>query len=182
MPDQTPYWLVLSRVNGIGQARFRRLLDYFGDAEIAWHAIYADLISAGINSRTAEAPVVSRRITDPSREMDRLISSGATALTWESENYPERLREVDDAPPVLYVLGSIEPQDSWSVAVVGTRRATHYGRAAASQLSAELAEGGVTIVSGLARGIDAIAHQAALHAGGVRSRHLPGRRPAPPSW
>jgi DNA processing protein len=166
MTYQTPYWVSLSCVPGIGPARFRRLLDYFGDPETAWHASYAGLAAAGIDMRTAEALVASRRTIDPLRAIDRIEAAGAHVLTWESKQYPERLREVDDAPPVLYVLGNIEPQDSWSVAVVGTRRATHYGRAAASQLAGELAAGGVTIVSGLARGIDTIAHQAALDAGG----------------
>ncbi len=149
MSDQTPYWVSLTRVPGIGPARFRRLLDYFGDAETSWYATYADLQAAGLDHKSSMALVEQRRTADPLRAMDKILSSGATVLTWESENYPERLHEVDDAPPVLYVLGSIEPQDSWSVAVVGTRRATGYGRAVASQLSAELAEAGITIVSGL---------------------------------
>lgn len=166
MTDQTPYWVSLTRVPGIGPARFRRLLDFFGDIETAWHATYADLQAAGLDHRSSLALAELRRTTDPLRAMDKITSSGAAVLTWDSENYPERLREVDDAPPVLYVLGSIEPQDSWSVAVVGTRRATGYGRAVAQQLSTELAEAGVTIVSGLARGVDTIAHQAALDAGG----------------
>ena len=166
MSDQIPYWTSLARVPGIGPARFRRLLDYFGDAQTTWHATYADLLAAGLESKVAGALVESRRTSDLLREIERIDSVGASVLTWESESYPERLREVDDAPPVLYVLGSIEPQDSWSVAVVGTRRATHYGRSAAAQLSGELVEAGVTVVSGLARGIDTIAHQAALDAGG----------------
>jgi DNA processing protein len=98
--------------------------------------------------------------------MARIEASGARVLTWQSPDYPERLKEVDDAPPVLYALGSLTPSDAWSVAVVGTRRVTTYGREAAARLSAELAEAGVTIVSGFARGIDTIAHHAALDAGG----------------
>jgi DNA processing protein len=142
------------------------LLDHFGDGQTAWHATYADLAAAGLDSRAAEALVAARRTADPAREMARIEALGARVLTWESEEYPERLREVDDAPPVLYVLGSVEAQDGWAVAVVGTRRVTSYGRAVASQLAAELAEGGITIVSGLARGVDTIAHQSALDAGG----------------
>lgn len=151
---------------GIGPARFRRLLDYFGDVETAWSAAFADLVIAGLESRVAEAVLETRRTAQPLREIEKIEAAGAQALTWESADYPERLREVDDAPPVLYVLGNIEPQDSWAVAVVGTRRATGYGRAVAAQLSAELTEAGVTLVSGLARGIDTIAHQAAIDAGG----------------
>src|SRR5439155_13566721 len=87
-------------------------------------------------------------------------------LTWETEGYPKRLRELDDAPPVLYALGELSAADDWAVGVVGTRRATSYGREAATQLSSGLAESGVTVVSGLAHGIDTVAHKAALDAGG----------------
>lgn len=166
MLDQTPYWVSLSRVPGIGPARFRRLLDYFGEAETAWYATYADLQAAGLDHRSAMSLTEIRRNADPLKAWEKIQGSGAAVLTWESAAYPERLREVDDAPPVLYMLGSIEPQDSWAVAVVGTRRATGYGRAVVTQLSTELAEAGVTIVSGLARGIDTLAHQATLDAGG----------------
>lgn len=166
MQDHTAYWVALSRVPGIGPARFRRLLDFFGDVERAWRATYADLQAAGLDHRTSLALAELRRTSDPLTMLAKIDLAGAAVLTWESETYPERLREVDDAPPVLYTLGSIEPQDSWSVAVVGTRRATGYGRAVTAQLSAELAEAGVTVISGLARGIDTIAHQSALDAGG----------------
>ncbi|HST04686.1 MAG TPA: DNA-processing protein DprA [Chloroflexia bacterium] len=166
MPDQTPYWIALSRVPGIGPMRMRKLLDYFGDAATAWGAMLGDLKSAGLEPRVAEALLTTRRTTDPDREMGRLDDAGAQVLTWESENYPERLREVDDAPPVLYVLGEIAPQDSFAVAIVGTRRITPYGRAATAQLASELAQAGVTVVSGLARGVDTVAHSTSIESGG----------------
>ena len=81
-------------------------------------------------------------------------------------SFPTRLREIADPPPVIYVRGSWEPQDEWSLAVVGTRRATAYGRQAAGELARDLAASSVTVVSGLARGIDTIAHRSALDAGG----------------
>jgi len=87
-------------------------------------------------------------------------------LTWKDEGYPSRLKQIYDLPPVLYVRGSLTPQDEWCLAVVGTRRPTYYGREVAEQIPADLARNGITIVSGLARGIDAIAHRAALDAGG----------------
>lgn len=166
MTDQKPYYMGLSKVAGIGPARTRRLLERFGDAETAWHATLGDLMAAGLEGKTASALVEARRATDLEREMERIETAGAHLLTWGCEDYPERLREVEDSPPVLYVLGDFAPPDSWAVAVVGTRRATHYGREATARLSAELAEAGVTVVSGLARGIDTIAHTASLDAGG----------------
>jgi DNA processing protein len=164
--DQTPYFIGLTRVAGIGPVRMRRLLERFGNAETAWHATYADLLDCGLEIKIADALVETRRTTDLDREMERLDAAGARALTWESDDYPERLREVDDSPPVLYTLGDFAPSDSWAVAVVGTRRATHYGREVTARLVAELAEAGITVVSGLARGIDSEAHRAALDGGG----------------
>jgi DNA processing protein len=88
------------------------------------------------------------------------------AFAWRDAAYPPRLREVDDHPPVLYVRGELLPEDEWAVAIVGTRRATPYGRQAAEHFATELAAHRITVVSGLARGIDAVAHRAALNAGG----------------
>src|SRR5215212_1888268 len=166
MTDQTTYWVGLSKVPGIGPARMRKLLEYFPSAQEAWSAQYTDLLQAGLDARTAEALLATRRDTDLDVEMERLEKMGARALTWESEGYPKRLLEVDDAPPVLYALGELTEADEWAIGVVGTRRFTSYGREAAGRLSTGLAESGVTVVSGLARGIDTIAHKAALDAGG----------------
>jgi DNA processing protein len=97
---------------------------------------------------------------------DRLVSQGISVLTWEDNAYPPRLKEIDQPPPVLYVRGELMDEDSWAVAIVGTRRVSAYGRQVTEELAAFLAQNGVTVVSGLARGVDAIAHQAALNAGG----------------
>jgi DNA processing protein len=166
MTDQTAYWVALSKAPGIGPARMRRLLDYFGSAQEAWSATYSDLVQAGLDARTAEAVAASRREMDLDAEMERLEKAGVRALTLESEGYPKRLLEISDAPPVLYVLGELTEADEWAIGVVGTRRVTSYGREAATRLSSGLAESGVTVVSGLARGVDTIAHKAALDAGG----------------
>ena len=151
---------------GIGPARMRLLLSYFGDAQTAWHATVGDLAQAGLDGRAVEALVTTRKTLDLDAEMERLHRAGARALTWEDEDYPERLREVEDGPPVLYVLGELAPADNWAVGVVGTRKATHYGREATQRIVGELAGAGVSVVSGLARGIDSVAHLAALDAGG----------------
>jgi DNA processing protein len=151
---------------GIGPARMRLLLDYFGSAETAWNATIGDLLASGLDVKSTEALLAARRTSTPDAELERLESMGAVVLTWESEGYPERLREVGDAPPVLYVLGEITAADAWAVAVVGTRRSTAYGREVTARLSAGLAEAGISIISGLAKGIDTAAHNAALDAGG----------------
>ena len=88
------------------------------------------------------------------------------ALTWDDPTYPALLQQIPDAPPVLYIKGELTPADEWAVALVGTRKPTLYGREVARLLASELARNGVTVVSGLARGVDGIAHHAALEAGG----------------
>jgi DNA processing protein len=98
--------------------------------------------------------------------MERIKRQGIQVITWEDEIYPRRLREIDQPPPVLYLRGSIDPEDDWAVAIVGTRRVTPYGRQITADLAAFLARNGITVVSGLARGVDGIAHEAALGAGG----------------
>ena len=163
--DELKYWIAFNRVPRIGRARFMALERHFGTLEAAWHAGPHDLQAAGIDSRTA-LRIVSRRATvDPDEEIERLQSAGTRALTWHDPEYPPRLKEIYDLPPVLYVRGELAPEDERLIAVVGTRKPTAYGREAAHRLSYDLARAGVTIVSGLARGIDSIVHRAALEAG-----------------
>lgn len=166
MNEQTAYMVGLSKVAGIGPVRMRLLLESFGSAEAAWRASAGDLLAAGLDGKSTEALIESRRTADLAADMARIEAAGVRVLTWDGEDYPERLREVDDAPAVLYMLGEMSSADAWAVAVVGTRRATAYGRDVTARLSAELAEAGVTVASGLAKGIDTVAHNAALDAGG----------------
>lgn len=166
MHKDTPYYIAFSKVPGIGPARLRRLTGYFGNIESAWHATLGDLLAAGLDGRSAASLVETRRNARPDAELERLAKLGAHAVTWEDAEYPAALRELDGMPPVLYVLGELSPQDSWAVGVVGTRRATTYGCEAASRLCEGLAQSGVTVISGLARGIDTVAHRATLEAGG----------------
>ncbi len=160
------YWVGFNRVQGIGPHRLRALLDYFGDIESAWHASPRDLQQAGLDRRSLENLLAVRASLSLDREMARIERAGVQVLTWESSDYPRNLRHIYGPPPVLYVRGRLIPADEWSVAVVGTRRASAYGREAARRLATELARNSVTIVSGLARGIDVVAHQAVLEVGG----------------
>jgi len=108
----------------------------------------------------------TKRTWDLDRELDRVDRAGVTLLTWADPGYPARLRQIAAPPPVLYVRGSLTDDDELALGIVGTRRATAYGREVTSRLAGELATAGLTIVSGLAKGIDAYAHDAALRAGG----------------
>lgn len=160
------YWVAFNRAPGIGPAKVRALLDHFGDLELAWHAAPADLREAGLDRRAIENLVKLRESYDPDTDIRKAERAGAHILTWDDPAYPIRLREIPNPPPVLYVKGGFVESDQWALAIVGTRRASAYGKEAARVFAGELAASGVTIVSGLARGIDAAAHQATLEAGG----------------
>jgi DNA processing protein len=160
------YWVGFNRVPGIGTARLRALLDYFGDLETAWNAPAHDLQQAGLDRRSLANLLQARSELDLDADMERLEHGQIRVLTWDSAGYPPNLRQAYNAPPVLYIRGRIEERDEWAVAIVGTRRASVYGKEAARMISTGLAQAGVTVVSGLARGIDAVAHRACLDAGG----------------
>jgi len=160
------YWIGFNRVTGIGPAKLRALLDHFGDLETAWHADSASLREAGLDRRALEYLLAARAAMDLDAEAAKVKRLGAKAITWNDAGYPSQLKSIAAAPPLLYLKGALAPADQWAVAVVGTRRSTAYGREVTRSLVADLTHSGVTIVSGLARGIDAAAHQAALEAGG----------------
>ena len=164
--DERAYWVALNMAAGIGPVRFQRLLDICGGARGAWEASDLDLAAAGLERRTADSLRRLRQRTSPEAVTRRLAQLGIRALTLLDEEYPSNLREVADAPPVLFVRGRLVAEDSLAVALVGTRRATAYGRAVAERLARDLATAGVTVVSGLAKGVDTAAHVAALEAGG----------------
>jgi len=166
MAGRERYYVGFNLVRGIGPARLRMLIDAFGDVERAWHAPADALYRVGLDRRSLENLLETRARVDLDREVRRVAAVGAHILTWEDEGYPKLLAEIPDPPPVLYVRGELKPEDAWAVAVVGTRRASTYGREVTRRLVSVLAQSGVTIVSGLARGIDAVAHQTALEAGG----------------
>ncbi|HRT31134.1 MAG TPA: DNA-processing protein DprA [Anaerolineae bacterium] len=164
--DDLRYWLGLNLVRGIGPVRLRALLSAFGDVKTAWEAPEAELRGVGLDQRTLQNLLQARRQVDLEQLQRKVEAAGVQALTWEEAAYPALLKQLVDAPPVLFVKGELTPSDEWAVALVGTRKPTAYGREAARLLATELARNGVTVVSGLARGIDGIAHQAALDAGG----------------
>ena len=160
------YWVGFNLVRGIGPARLRTLLEHFGNPERAWTASKASLRAAGLGEKLAAEVVRLRSELDLDREWERLERESVRTLTWQDEDYPRRLSEIDQPPPVLYLRGRLTDTDLWSVAVVGTRKLTAYGRQVTEKIAGFLAENGVTIVSGLARGVDTIAHRAAIRAGG----------------
>jgi DNA processing protein len=163
---ELPYWVAFGRVPQIGRARLSLLEAHFGKLEDAWKASPAGLQAAGLSGAALSALLAARDGIEPEEEIERLERLGVRALTWHDDAYPSRLKEIFDRPPLLYVRGELRAADEWSVAIVGTRRATAYGRQVAEELTEGLARNGITVVSGLARGIDTIAHRTALNCGG----------------
>lgn len=159
-------WVGLGLLPSLTPRRLSMLLSRLGGPVEAWEALGG--------GRGAPVPglddvwdklVAERRVADPEGELRRAERAGARVLTWEDAGYPGPLHDIPDPPPVLYVLGEWRPEDALGVAIVGTRRCTSYGRLVAQRLAAELAGLGITVISGLAPGIDTAAHKGALTAG-----------------
>ena len=164
--EDIKYWVGFSLISGIGPVRFTQLENYFTSLENAWKAGPAELKQAGLDSGAIRAITSQRSKISLEAEMEKLDRFGVKVFTWHDEGYPSRLKEIYDYPPLIYVRGSLLPEDEWCLAVVGTRRATVYGRQVTEEIVADLARSNITIVSGLAKGIDSVAHNSALEAGG----------------
>jgi DNA processing protein len=160
------YWLGFNRVKGVGPARLQALLDHAGSIERAWAAPEPQLYAAGLDKRAVASMLEARRKMDLDAYVAEVEACDCEVMTWDSPDYPSLLRQIAAPPPVLYVRGRFEPVDQWAMAVVGTRRLSAYGRIITQQLVTSLVMNGVTVVSGLARGIDAIAHRVAVEQGG----------------
>ena len=158
------YWLALRRA-GLGTTNFALLVRHFPTMRDAWESPASEILRAGVETQYARAIERARDRFEPDNELNLLAKHGARALTWMGEDYPERLREIPQSPPVVFVRGAEGPEFDQAVAVVGTRHVTPYGRQAAEHFCEALGAAGVAIVSGLARGVDAIAHRVALEQG-----------------
>lgn len=166
MMAELKFWLGFNLASGVGSVRVKALLDYFDDVERAWYATEPELVKLGFDRRAIQSLLEARATLDLDGELARVTDAGVTLLCWRSPEYPDYLREIDGAPPLLFMQGTLEDIDRWAVAVVGTRRLTAYGRQVTQEIVTGLVHNGVTVVSGLARGIDAVAHRTALECGG----------------
>lgn len=164
--SDTKFRVAFTLVRGIGAVRLQSLLDYFGDAESAWNAAPSELARAGLSQKLAERVSETRATLNLEQYIENIQAQGIQILTWDDPQYPAQLKQIDQPPPILYLRGPFSEEDAWSVAIVGTRAVTAYGRQVTEEVAGSLAHNGVTVVSGLARGVDAIAHSAALKAGG----------------
>ncbi len=160
-------FLALNLLPGIGPIRVRHLLERFRNPEAVLAASSGDLQRVpGIGGEMAQSICNWENLIDLSEEKRRIDDHGITLLTLEDKSYPAALREIHDPPFLLYMKGDIRPSDAAALGVVGSRRMTHYGKEQAHKLGFQLARAGFCIISGLARGIDTAAHEAAIAAGG----------------
>ncbi|MCA1566267.1 MAG: DNA-processing protein DprA [Acidobacteria bacterium] len=160
-------WIALNMTPGVGPRAAARLLERFGSAEAVFAALRSELERLRLRPEAVESIVLRDRHAEAERELERVRVLGADVLILDDGAYPALLREIADPPVTLYVRGAWEAcLDAPCVAIVGSRRCSTYGQNVALMLARDLAARGVTIVSGLARGIDAAAHRGALEAGG----------------
>ncbi len=165
--DNTDAYLALNLLSGIGPIRVRRMLSHFSSPLSIISASKSELTRVdGIGNEMAEQIRDWENLIDLPEEKRRIADHGISLITLDDDEYPPALREIHDPPFLLYVKGAITPADRVALGVVGSRRTTHYGKDQAKKLSFQLARAGFTIISGLARGIDTAAHEAALAAKG----------------
>lgn len=156
------YYLAFSFLNDFGPKRFALLKDYFGSVQKAWQASFYQLSALGLNPKLIKNLIDLRSKIDLSSCLLRMREKNIECQISDDENYPENLKKIDNPPFILFNKGMIKPQDSLSLAVVGSRKMTDYGRMAAKKLVTGLVAKKITIVSGLARGIDTVAHETAI--------------------
>ncbi|MBU2028810.1 DNA-processing protein DprA, partial [Patescibacteria group bacterium] len=160
------YLNALNKINGLGSQRMKKLLSFFGSAEIAWQASAQDLEQSGIGPAMTEKIIVERPTTNPDAEWEKLTRENIKLLTPDDLDYPQLLKEIPSAPFILYKKGDLNLNSAPLISVVGSRKFTAYGKQAADSLVHDLVQAGLIIVSGMALGIDGIAHRAALESGG----------------
>jgi len=169
--DDIRYWLALRRAPDTGDVNIRRLVEHFGSPQEVFLADRAALSAAGITNKNRIETLATffksfsdwEAIDD---ELGKVSRMGARIISLLNDDYPELLKNIANPPVVLYVKGTLQKDDVQAVAVVGSRLATNYGLQQAEKLSCSLAQKGLTIVSGLASGIDSAAHKATIRAGG----------------
>ena len=164
--EEELYWLALKLVPGLGTRTSVKLIERFRTPQAIFRATRTELEGAGVSGAVAQSIASGTTFEDAAAQHDKMAEADAVLITMGDPGYPQPLREIFDPPIVLFARGRVELLKSLAVAVVGTRRPTPYGLAVSERLSGDLAHAGLTIVSGMARGVDTAAHKGALAAGG----------------
>jgi DNA processing protein len=166
LKEEQLHWLALKLVPGLGTRNSGKLLDRFRTPQAIFRASRSELEAAGLGGVVAQSIASGCTFEDAVVQQEKMSAAGAVLVTLADPQYPRLLREIFDPPIALFVRGRVELLETMSLGVVGTRRPTPYGVAAAERLSADLAHAGLTVASGMARGIDTAAHKGALAVGG----------------
>ena len=164
--EEELYWLALKLVPGLGTRTSAKLLERFRTPQAIFRASRTELETAGVSGAVAQSIASGITFEDAAGQHDKMAQAGAVLITFGDPRYPQLLREIFDPPIVLFARGRVELLQTLAVAVVGTRRPTPYGLAVAERLAGDLSHAGLTIVSGMARGVDTAAHKGALAGGG----------------
>ncbi|MFH1460925.1 MAG: DNA-processing protein DprA [Patescibacteria group bacterium] len=159
---EAKYFNAFNLIGGIGPIGFKKLLEHFKSLKTAWQAEINQFQKAGLTQPAIEQIKARRPQINPDYQMERLAKQKIKMITILDENYPRLLKEIYSPPALLYLRGELKPEDEFSLGIVGTRKLSLYGRQVTLLIAAELAQAGLTIVSGLAKGIDTLAHQSAL--------------------
>ena len=164
--DELVHWLALKLVPGLGTRRAGQLIERYRTPQAIFRASPSELEACGLSGSTARSIASGCTFEDAVDQHQKMMECDAALVPITDARYPARLREIFDPPVLLFARGRVELLDTLMLGVVGTRRPTQYGVAATTRLAADLAQAGLTIASGMARGIDTAAHKAALEAGG----------------
>lgn len=160
------YWVAFSRIENIGPQKLKRIYSYFPDMQTAWQSSWGELKKTGLFSKEIEQITEQRGRIDPDNEWEALEKQMIRVITIKDSAYPKLLKEIYSPPALIYIKGNLPENLNFSLAVVGTRKTTTYGRLITPEIVKELAKAGLTIISGLAFGIDALAHQSCLEVNG----------------
>jgi DNA processing protein len=167
MDEALLFWVALTRIEGLGVRGAHQLIEHFGSPQAAYMASLTELESCGVPARVAQAIFAQAGMKDAEKEVREATKADCRLIALDSEDYPPLLKQIPDAPLVLYVRGDAKILSKYAVAMVGTRRPSAYGSSVAHRLAHDLAQRQLVVVSGLARGIDSAGHRGALEAQGT---------------
>jgi DNA processing protein len=167
MAEEIYYWLALSLTPGLGSILIKRLLEQFETPEAVFRAPMRELLKIeGLGEKVACGIQKGPLENEVKRELSLLKKVGGRIITLRDDDYPKRLKDIYDPPALVYVRGELRKEDELAIAIVGSRKTSPYGRWITEKIGQDMALHGVTVVSGMARGIDSVAHQGALQGGG----------------
>lgn len=164
--DDLKYWIAFSKTGIIGAVRFKKIVAYFSDMREAWEGDKGMFMKAGLEENVADDLIAKKNKINPDTALEEMLKENVDAITINDARYPELLKEIYDPPAIIYYKGNIDILNTPSVGVVGSRKISLYAQQTTPFFVQELAGNGITIISGMALGVDTFAHQAALEAGG----------------